>query len=102
MRLNRFLKREAERPSTGHNICGVLVHAEPGRIDLAVAGLAGLPGLEIHERAPDGRMVVTLEDVEGAPAALTLAKLHEIAGVASAALVYHHCETEDRSEEMSS
>ncbi len=102
MRLNRFLKREAERPSIGHNLCGVLVHAEPGRLALACRHLAELPGVEIHEQAPDGRMVVTIEDVEGLPAALTLAKLHEIEGVASAALVYHHCETEDRSEEMSS
>lgn len=102
MRLNRFLAREAERPSPGFNICGVLVHVDPARLDGTCAALSALPGLEVHSRGADGRLVVTLEDAPGTTAALTLAGLPAIAGVASASLVYHHCITEDPSEEMPS
>ncbi|WP_029008602.1 chaperone NapD [Azospirillum halopraeferens] len=102
MRVNRFVREEAARPPRGHNICGVLVHADPARLDAACGRLTALPGVEIHQSAADGRLVLTIEDAEGAPAALTLKTLTEIEGVASAALVYHHCETDDLSEEMPS
>lgn len=107
MRLNRFVQEEIARPlagpaAAGHNICGVLVHADPTRLAAARAGLLALPGVEIHQEAADGRLVVTIEDADGVPAALTLSKLTEIEGIASAALVYHHCETDDPSEEMPS
>lgn len=112
MRLNRFVQEEIARPlagpaAAGHNICGVLVHADPRHLAAARAALLALPGVEIHQEAADGRLVVTIEDVvgedaDGAPAALTLSRLTEIEGIASAALVYHHCETDDLSEEMPS
>lgn len=111
MRLTRFLRAEAARvpdPATaGHNICGVLVHARAGGTAAARAALAALPGVEIHQDTGDGRFVVTVEDAIGEggaplPAALTLAALPEADGVASAALVYHHCLTDDPSEEMPS
>jgi len=102
MRVNRFVREEAARPPAGLNICGVLVHVQPERREAARCGLLALPGVEIHQEAEDGRLVITIEDADGAPAAFTLSKLHEIEGVASAALVYHHCETDDPSEEMSS
>jgi nitrate reductase NapD len=111
MRLTRFMREEAARvPSadaTGHNICGVLVHAQADSADIARAALAALPGAEIHQESADGRFVVTVEDTVRAdgtamPAALTLATLHTVDGVASAALIYHHCLTDDPSEEMPS
>lgn len=98
MRLNRYLKREAERPLPGHNICGVLVHADPSCLLPTCDALSALPGVEIHEQSDDGRLVVTVEDSAEAMAVATLAKLHEVPGVASAALVYHHCETDEPSE----
>ncbi|MGQ9365530.1 chaperone NapD [Azospirillum sp. ST 5-10] len=98
MRVTRFVE-EAVRPpaghtSCGHNVCGVLVHADPNRLDTARRRLRALPGVEIHGEGGDGRLVVTVEDTDEAPAALTLKTLVEIEGVASAALVYHHCETD--------
>lgn len=102
MRLNRFYKTEAVHPPTGHNVCGVLVHAVPERLDAARRGLTALPGVEIHQESADGRLVVTVEDADGIPASLTLSQFNGIEGVVSAALVYHHCETDDLSEEMPS
>ncbi|HYG88424.1 MAG TPA: chaperone NapD [Azospirillum sp.] len=102
MRLTRFYETEAVHPPAGHNVCGVLVHAVPERLEAARRGLLALPGVEIHHETADGRLVVTVEDADGVQAALTLSKFHGIEGVASAALVYHHCETDDVSEEMSS
>lgn len=111
MRLTRFMREEAARPPTpgtaGHNVCGVLVHALAGGTAIARAALAALPGTEIHQESADGRFVLTVEDAadEGGapvPAALTLATLHTVDGVASAALIYHHCLTDDPSEEMPS
>ncbi|HYH37504.1 MAG TPA: chaperone NapD [Azospirillum sp.] len=102
MRLTRFIDREAAHPPTGHNICGVLVHAVPERLEAARRGLLALPGVEIHQEVADGRLVVTVEDADGVPASLTLSQFPAIEGVVSAALVYHHCETDDLSEEMPS
>lgn len=102
MRLTRFIDREAAHPPTGHNVCGVLVHTVPERLEAAKRGLLALPGVEIHLEADQSRLVVTVEDVDGVPASLTLSKFTAIEGVVSAALVYHHCETDDLSEEMPS
>lgn len=111
MRVTRFMREETARVPTpgtaGHNICGVLVHARAGSAAVARAALAALPGAEIHQESDDGRFVVTIEDAADGdgtpvPAALTLASLHEVRGVASAALIYHHCLTDDPSEEMPS
>ncbi|HEY0835259.1 MAG TPA: chaperone NapD [Azospirillum sp.] len=107
MRLTRFVQEEIARPlagpaAAGHNICGVLVHADPARLATARPALLALPGVEIHQETGDGRLIVTIEDADGVPAALTLNQLTEIEGIASAALVYHHCETDDASEEMPS
>lgn len=74
------------------NICGVLVHAVPGRVEGVAAALEGLPGVELHARADAGRLIVTVEDTEGASAVDGLAKIHGLPGVVSAALVYHHFE----------
>jgi periplasmic nitrate reductase NapD len=98
MRLNRYLKREAERPLPGHNICGVLVHVDPSRLLPTCDALVAMPGVEIHEQSDDGRLVLTVEDTPDQVAVATLAQLYEVPGVASAALVYHHCETDEPSE----
>ncbi len=98
MRLNRYLKREAERPLPGHNICGVLVHVDPSCLLPTCDALVAMPGVEIHEQSDDGRLVLTVEDTADQVAVATLAQLYEVPGVASAALVYHHCETDEPSE----
>ncbi|MEW5963453.1 MAG: chaperone NapD [Pseudomonadota bacterium] len=74
------------------NICGVLVHAIPARVPEVVASLSRLEGVEVHETADGGRVVVTVEDTDHALAIDTLAAIHRLDGIVAAALVYHHCE----------
>lgn len=100
MRVNRFVKQQPA-PSAGEHICGVLVRARPERIEVAVAGLARLPGVEVHERTADGRLVVTVEDTPESTAADTLHKLHGVDGVIAASLVYHYHDTGDQGEASS-
>ncbi len=74
------------------NICGVLVHAVPDRVEDVVAALACLPGVELHGRGEAGRLIVTVEDTDAEAASDGLARIHALPGVVSAALVYHHFE----------
>ena len=78
--------------SGGVNIAGVLVHARADALDSVREGLAGLPGVDLHQTMEGGRLVVTIEDVEGHSAADTILAVHRIPGVIAAALVYHHFE----------
>ena len=71
------------------NVIGVLVHAIPYEETAITAALAMLPGVEIHTRSNDGRLVVTATDTEGLLASEALMKMAGIPGVLSAALVYH-------------
>jgi nitrate reductase NapD len=77
------------------NICGVLIHAQPDRGGDVAAAIECLDGAELHQRVPDGRMVVTVEDTEKSSAGDTVLALHRLPGVLSAALVYHHFEPEE-------
>lgn len=79
------------------NICGVLVHALPARIDEVSAQLAALNGVEVHQVAEGGRIVVTLEDTPTTLAVDQLASVHRIDGVVAAALVYHQFEPDTNS-----
>jgi nitrate reductase NapD len=74
------------------NICGVLVHAMPARLDEVQNSLSALDGVEIHQVAEGGRIVVTLEDTPSSSAVDQLASIHRIQGVVAAALVYHQFE----------
>ena len=78
--------------SDGVNIAGVLVHARIDELDSVRDGLAGLPGVELHQTIDGGRLIVTVEDVQDHSAADTILAVHRIPGVIAAALVYHHFE----------
>ncbi len=71
------------------NVCGVLVHAHPAKLDAVEAGCAAITGVEVHGRAPQGRLILTVEDTAETRAADTLADLNKVPGVIAAALVYH-------------
>jgi nitrate reductase NapD len=89
----------------GMNVCGILVHAHPDRIDAVEAGIAAIPGVEAHGRAAGARLIITLEDTPAMSAADALAQLNKVPGVIAVALVYHEfdpeledpvCGTEDK------
>ena len=74
------------------NICGCLVHVSPDRADAAFAEMSSVEGVEIHARAEDGRFVVVVEDTQERRASETIMALHQIPGVISLSLTYHHFE----------
>lgn len=74
------------------NINGLLVHANPQRVNDVAARLAALDGVEVHEMTDDGRFVVTVEDVGGKDPGDAVLEIHQMDGVLSAALVFHHRE----------
>ena len=82
------------------NISSAIVHIVPARLDEACAALAGLPGVEIHARSPEGKVVVVLEDDDTESAANSYVALHGIPGVASVAMVYQYSDDKQDTEEV--
>lgn len=74
------------------NVCGVLVHAVPARASKVVEALGMLDGVEVHQTADGGRIVVTVEDTDRRPAIDTLREIHRLDGIVAASLIYHHFE----------
>ena len=80
------------------NISGVVIHARPEKLAGVEAQLLELPGVEIHATADDGRMVVTVEDEESRLGDTVMA-FHNVDGVLSASLIYHHFEDSEAAQQ---
>ena len=74
------------------NICGCLVHAAPEMAESVLDAMRAKDGVEIHAQTEDGRFVVVVEDTEARYASETIMDLHQIPGVISLTLTYHHFE----------
>ncbi|MEM0948041.1 MAG: chaperone NapD [Pseudomonadota bacterium] len=74
------------------NICGCLIHVAPNRVEEAAAAMVATKGAEVHAHSADGRFVVVVEDTIDRFASETIMDLHQIPGVVSLALTYHHFE----------
>ena len=74
------------------NICGCLVHATAEKFDAVRDGIVTMDGVEVHATSEDGRIVVVVEDTETATASEQIMALHQIPGVISVTLTYHHFE----------
>ncbi|MDO5622102.1 MAG: chaperone NapD [Paracoccus sp. (in: a-proteobacteria)] len=74
------------------NICGCLVHVMPAATDAARATMETMAGVEIHAADDAGRMVVVVEDTPDQRASEIIMALHQIPGVLSVTLNYHHFE----------
>ncbi len=74
------------------NICGCLVHVTPDRAAEAAEAMNKTPGAEVHAGGADGRFVVVVEDTKDKFASETIMDLHQIPGVVSLTLSYHHFE----------
>ena len=64
-------------------------------VDFNRQPLAALPGVEIHQEAEAGRLVVTAIDRDGAFALDQIAAINRIPGVVSTLLVYHALDIAD-------
>ena len=71
------------------NISGVVVRTRPKQLEAIRQQLSTMPGVEIHAASDDGRMVVTIEN-DAATMIETMNSFHDIKGVVSTSLIYHH------------
>jgi nitrate reductase NapD len=78
------------------NICGCLVHTMPGTTDRVIAAIAAGDGCEVHAH-DQGRIVVTVEDTADRRASDQIMAMHQIPGVLTVTLTYHHFEDLDES-----
>lgn len=76
------------------NICGCLVHSLPEMTDSVIAAINAIEGGEVHAHE-DGRIVVTVEDTENQNASDQIMDMHQIPGVLTVTLTYHHFEELD-------
>ena len=80
------------------NIAGVLIHSLPGSTETVKHSLTTLPGVEVHAVSADGRMVVTVEGESADTLADAFRGFNNMSGVLSAAMVYHHFESDSGQE----
>ena len=73
------------------NICGCLVHAMPEQTQAVIAAIEATEGCETHAHEA-GRIVVTVEDTEDKRASDLIMEMHQIPGVITVTLTYHHFE----------
>jgi periplasmic nitrate reductase NapD len=71
------------------DILSCVVQVKPGRGGEVAARLEALPGVEVHGGVEVDRLVVTIEDQAGHPAADRLGALNLVEGVINAILIYH-------------
>ena len=62
------------------NIVSLVLRIHPETRAAAEAALTAYPGVECHGMSDDGKLVVTVEDAEGAAMSDTLIALHRVQG----------------------
>lgn len=72
------------------NIVSLVLRIKPETRAEAEAALCAFPGVECHGMSEDGKLVVTVEDAEGAAMSDTLIALHRVPQVLAATLAYEH------------
>lgn len=82
------------------NISSAIMYIAPAHLEEACAALLQLPGVEIHAKTPEGKLVVTIEDCDTNSAADSYVALHNVPGVASVAMVYQYSGSELDNEEV--
>ncbi|MDX5373946.1 MAG: chaperone NapD [Pseudomonadaceae bacterium] len=71
------------------HIASLLVHARPELLAAVKANLRLLPGLELHQESPQGKLVVVLEAEHEQQILQRLEQIGGLPGVLNAALIYH-------------
>ncbi|HRK23616.1 MAG TPA: chaperone NapD [Beijerinckiaceae bacterium] len=71
------------------NVVGCVVQTAPGKASSVRENLIGLPGVDVHAEAEDGRLVITILDTDSGMAIDQLAAINRMPGVVSTMLAYH-------------
>ena len=73
------------------SVSGLVVHGNPAKLADIQNNLNTLTGVEVHAAAPEGKLVVTVEEQHGQKTMVdTITKINHVEGVISTALVYTH------------
>lgn len=83
------------------SITGLVIHAVPERTADIQKAIEALEGVEVHKATDDGRLVVTVDNVDDGEATVVFESFRSIAGVLSTSLVYTHFEDHDEGEHLS-
>ncbi|MFS2127696.1 chaperone NapD [Pseudomonas sp. Pseusp97] len=70
-------------------IASLIVHSRPELLEAVKANLLRLPGLEVHQQSPQGKLVVVLEAAHEASILDNLNAIQNLPGVLNAVLIYH-------------
>lgn len=76
------------------NICGCLVHTMPEMSESVITAINAFEGGEVHAHE-NGRIVITVEDTSTRRASEQIMDMHQIPGVLTITLTYHHFEELD-------
>ncbi|NJN40565.1 MAG: chaperone NapD [Gammaproteobacteria bacterium] len=79
-------------------IASLVVRTRPDRLASLREELERMPGVETHAVQPEGRVVVTVEDVDGASPAENIVSIHNLGGVIGVSLVYEYSDADSGSE----
>ena len=74
------------------NISSLIVYTRSGDTDAVCHSLDAFEGVEVHARAPDGRLIATMETADPAASTRLYESIERTTGVVSVALVYQHNE----------
>lgn len=83
-------------------IASLVVRTRPERVRSLAAEIARIEGAEVHATQAEGRLVVTIEDVNGGSTAENIVKVHNLGGVIGVSLVYEHNEEDTATEALQS
>ncbi len=75
--------------NTTLHIASLLVHCRPELLAAVKANLSLLPGLELHQQSPNGKLVVVLEAEHESRILDAIEHIQHLPGVLNAALIYH-------------
>ena len=83
-------------------VASLVVRTRPERVGPLQAEIDALPGAEVHAVQPEGRLIVTVDDRDGASPAENIVKVHNLGGVIGVSLVYEYCDDDIGTEESPS
>ena len=76
------------------NITSLVLRIRPETRAAAQRALLALPGVECHQMSEDGRLIVTVEDADGAAMSDTLIAIHRVPEVLATALAYEYSDAQ--------
>ena len=76
------------------HISSFIVQSKPEQLVPLTHKLAELPGVEVHQFTPEGKIIVTLECLNTREISETTSTINQLPGVLSCNMVFHQIEQE--------